>query len=739
MATISNERHLRYILLLGEGGTLVLKEILERETVKSSKSLGNLLDADKNALTRRIEKHILPKVFGPDANQDAWDIQLLSTVILQLFKKSLTKDENNCITKLKELRNELAHASSLSMDVEEYDDDRKELSSVLIQLSNGLDKSVHDKCQNFIKDFATGPIDIQSATERVKEFSKYDDKIQTELDKLTGKLEDVSTTVKDVSVKVDSVAVEMKVVGTEMELRGPNDHLTNMAEESLVRLFRSALERTGGDRDLTKIGHAINVILSEIESCNKVKVLGVDQQCIVIKMRCNNCQGLLELLEYLEGSRFKRRLHELVAALEITYKARFHLSSQIALGDLKNLLWNLRHLDEDKHGSKDDVINAERIQKEQHEAIYTEGKPTRIKVCGLPSDVTTDFLTLFFENKRKGGGVPVRKVSFYNDISTAVIEFESPEGVETVLSRRNIEMMGQAVTVVLYQPELRTVEVRGPTQIVCEGNIELLKSHFSNVGAVMKILYDRGRNSVLVTFETEEVAKKMLMRTHVINGKLLEVSLYTCSVREIYFRDRILLKGISSSTSEDNISHFLEATTGIKPMRIAYHKSNDDTALIEMESMPDITELKEVCKVHTVDGVHLDVCSVAISNCILVENVPNHFTSELLEQYFENKVRSGGDLVEKIIKIEGLSALVYFKDKIAVADVLEHFHQLDIETLKVSLFYECLQLTEKDAFDLSVPDPVTLFGIDNDKLEFIKETPHMESLYMDTCKLVLQR
>jgi hypothetical protein len=103
MATISNERHLRYILLLGEGGTLVLKEILERETVKSSKSLGNLLDANKNALTRRIEKHILPKVFGPDANQDAWDIQLLSTVILQLFKKSLTKDENNCITKLKEL------------------------------------------------------------------------------------------------------------------------------------------------------------------------------------------------------------------------------------------------------------------------------------------------------------------------------------------------------------------------------------------------------------------------------------------------------------------------------------------------------------------------------------------------------------------------------------------------------------------------------------------------------------
>ena len=62
--------------------------------------------------------------------------------------------------------------------------------------------------------------------------------------------------------------------------------------------------------------------------------------------------------------------------------------------------------------------------------------------------------------------------------------------------------------------------------------------------------------------------------------------------REVHFRHRILLKGISASTSEDNLSHFLEEGTGVKAIRLAYHKSDDTIAVIEMESKPGMYYLK---------------------------------------------------------------------------------------------------------------------------------------------------
>ena len=212
MATLSNERHLRYILLLGEGGTLVLREILEREKTRSGKPLGDLIKAKESLLKRKIEKHALKKVFGSGGiqNENTWDICLLATVIIQLFKNSLNTDEKYNITQLKDLRNDLAHVSTMSMNADEYDDARKELSAILIKLTNGLDREIHDKCQNFIKDFTTGPIDLHSATERVKELGKNDDIIRTELGKLTGKIEDISTEVKVMAGKVDTVSDDIQ-------------------------------------------------------------------------------------------------------------------------------------------------------------------------------------------------------------------------------------------------------------------------------------------------------------------------------------------------------------------------------------------------------------------------------------------------------------------------------------------------------------------------------------------------
>ncbi|XP_053390295.1 uncharacterized protein LOC128553200 [Mercenaria mercenaria] len=211
MATIRHERHLRYILLLGEGGTLVLQEILKREIKNSGKTLEELLIGYKSRIKQRTFSESFLKVYPQTGIPDetTWDISLLALIILQLFGGSLMKDECQEIENIRKTRNNLAHTFSLSMDENEYDDSRKKLAATLLKLSDGLGRFIQDKCQNFIKQFDTGPIDIHAAIERVKEFSRYDEHISKALWKITKNIADVKYQISDVQMDVKEVLRRM--------------------------------------------------------------------------------------------------------------------------------------------------------------------------------------------------------------------------------------------------------------------------------------------------------------------------------------------------------------------------------------------------------------------------------------------------------------------------------------------------------------------------------------------------
>ncbi|XP_060558732.1 uncharacterized protein LOC132719015, partial [Ruditapes philippinarum] len=418
MSTIDNERYMRYILLLSEGGTLVLKETLKMETIKASKPLDDLLKANETTLKMKMDRYTFKKLFGSSGNQDVdtWDISLLATVILHLFDNSITQDLKDCIIFLKDLRNKIAHAASMSLNADEYDKHRKDLAAVILKLCVGLDRMVHDKCQNLIKSSAAGPIETLSAINKVEELRKCDKDVCTILESL---LSEMSTELKDVSDSVATMSTEMKGISdkvrasttqmmdvstkvecnsskledisckvkvlinevteikqqmqkreaqhkcfesqelrTEITLEGPNDHITKMTEESVTGLFNSILAKAD-DGYLQKVGNALRSILSDMENCRGVKVIEVEYKCILIKLRCNNCEGLLKLLEYLESSLLEQRLLELSRALEETYKERFFVTFKIAPDDLKNILLNFKDNCQEKGYSGHDEVNAD--------------------------------------------------------------------------------------------------------------------------------------------------------------------------------------------------------------------------------------------------------------------------------------------------------------------------------------------------------------------------------------------
>ena len=59
--------------------------------------------------------------------------------------------------------------------------------------------------------------------------------------------------------------------------------------------------------------------------------------------------------------------------------------------------------------------------------MISDSKTCMILVSNLPQDANEDFLELFFENRDRQGGGPVKSVEINQEDNTAIIEFQDPE------------------------------------------------------------------------------------------------------------------------------------------------------------------------------------------------------------------------------------------------------------------------------------------------------------------------
>ena len=109
--------------------------------------------------------------------------------------------------------------------------------------------------------------------------------------------------------------------------------------------------------------------------------------------------------------------------------------------------------------TEDEVLSVDNLHADQ--TNYAS-----IIVGNIPPTVNEEVIEVFFESKKKGAGAPVKHVLLNRTKHWAVVEFEEPEAVSTIMSKLPISLMDFELSVQPYQPiiadgcEIHDLEIR---------------------------------------------------------------------------------------------------------------------------------------------------------------------------------------------------------------------------------------------------------------------------------------
>ncbi|XP_053382777.1 uncharacterized protein LOC128549655 [Mercenaria mercenaria] len=303
MATAENEYYIRAILLLVEGGSYISKKILYREHFGDlDKSLKRL----ERELKHEFHEKQIDKLFPQTGNTmvDTWDLQMLIKVVLRLFHNSLKREDIRNLRVLKWLWNEVqAHSPSVTLDAVQYEDINDQLTDALTSLAAGFEKNVQQECRSIINKYTSGPLDVMSSRECLKQLQNNAvlvkeilEKIESSKDDICTRLDatqkslpddaknirqhmtDVENTLIEQLQKLDVGTCRKKIkVGTheEVSLGGPTEEWIQLMKRSLNDVLSKADKTSGGTfEDIKK---RVEELLEDIKQIDST--ISVEAQC----------------------------------------------------------------------------------------------------------------------------------------------------------------------------------------------------------------------------------------------------------------------------------------------------------------------------------------------------------------------------------------------------------------------------------------------------------------------------
>ncbi|KAI5085305.1 poly [ADP-ribose] polymerase 10, partial [Silurus meridionalis] len=249
--------------------------------------------------------------------------------------------------------------------------------------------------------------------------------------------------------------------------------------------------------------------------------------------------------------------------------------------------------------------------------------------------------------------------------------------------------------------EDRSVEV---LQIPASLEDDLLWLYFENKrrsGGGNLISLERTGDKAVLVFENADAAVKVVEKgSHTLSNA-------TLIVRKKPWKDvgKLLLRGLSLTTSRDMLELYVENLTGIESDHYTLYPSpGKDLVLVHLHqpAAEDFNKMQSKVSKRSLDGARVTLEQVECTDSIVVENLHPDLTEDLLTLYFESS-RSGGGEVTAVSRISSQLAKVSFKDVQTVDSVLQKPHRLEEMDLIVKPYYTFLH-SEEGASQETLPN-----------------------------------
>ncbi|XP_060564916.1 protein mono-ADP-ribosyltransferase PARP14-like [Ruditapes philippinarum] len=384
---------------------------------------------------------------------------------------------------------------------------------------------------------------------------------------------------------------------------------------------------------------------------------------------------------------------------------------------------------------KEHIVSIERYREEQIDLCT-------IEIHGV-SDIERNLekVLMYFKNKRRSSGGEI--VSHNVDVENNIIylTFENTEVAERVVShdhsKQGYEVMLKTKPVSDEErptQTIDTVKVKGVDKTV---SIETLTYYFeskkrSGGGPIVDIrCSEEDENVVFITFESPEDANNVAGKPHTVQNCTVRVSLYKPPP---YYDDKVLIKGLKST--KDALFLFLEATANVQPIRLDHHEEDESIVLVTLQEKPKFEKLEKACNERQLEGAWLKVSKVQVSHCIVVTNIAPKVTKDTLQYYFENKRKSGGGDVERIVLNEDdyeRTCMVFFDDYKVIDDILGMNHTLGDQKLEVKRFQPVLGRPEGETEEREwrLPRFIEIKDVDIHKISFASSSSEMSKTVQD--------
>ena len=187
----------RLIQLLAKGGTMVLRQVLDKCTAPLTTS-EYIYQNQASVLKLKFTDKQLQRVTGLEI--DKMDITLLCKLIFGIFNNVLTDKEKQNIRAIKSERDAMMHSDflvSAKIPTQMFERRWKDIATALLNTADELQPSIKRELEDFIDKTKNSDPELHEIIQTLQEWCQSNTELQEKVDALAKSVEDLKGTVLD--------------------------------------------------------------------------------------------------------------------------------------------------------------------------------------------------------------------------------------------------------------------------------------------------------------------------------------------------------------------------------------------------------------------------------------------------------------------------------------------------------------------------------------------------------------